>query len=632
MMGPLDPLPLAALSDSRTLFEAGLVVVLAAAAPLIAQVLRAPSILLLLALGFGAGAIGALDPDALFGEGVVSAIVSISVGIILFDSGLDLKFGELRGAVARVPRRLLTTGIPVTWAVGTVASYLLFDLSWEVALVLGAVLVVSGPTVVTPLLDFIRPSKTVRTVLKWEGTLADPLGATLGVLVFQAVLAGQTTAGKEILEFGLSIGVGVGLGLIGAAVAVGWGRWFRPTQSQAVTGILMIVVAAVVAADLLRDDSGLITGLVIGAVLVNKPPRGVEPRGLMVESAKLARAWRARVATTSTFLIGVLFIILSARVSPEDIGDLGWVSVAFVAVLVLIARPLAVALSALGSTLKANERAFIAWMAPRGIVAAATSSTFALGLTKADVGGGAEKLIPITFVVIVGTALLYGLTGAPVARALGVSSTGPGGVLLIGGSRVARAIARALQDRGVTAVIWTGSEELAKAAEADDLTVYRGDPTAAASADPPPELDDVENALVVTDDDGLNAMVAADLAESFGRDRVYQLATSEDDESGFYVRAQVLFDDSAAYDELASRLQQGAGVEGIEVQPEGRADLGEAAIPMFVLKAGQELRILAAGDQPDPGPGEELIGLARPGTSDKPVGIEMPRSPASPRR
>ncbi len=260
MIAPLDAvLPLAALGDSRTLLEGGLILVLAAAAPLVAQVLRMPSILLLLALGFGAGAIGTLDPDALLGNEVVSAIVSISVGVILFDSGLDLRLSELRGAVPRVYRRLVTLGIAATWAVGTIASHLLFDLSWQVALVLGAVLVVSGPTVVGPLLDFIRPSKTVSTVLKWEGTLADPLGATLGILVFQAVLAGQVTPGREILEFLLSIGVGVGLGLIGAAVALVWGRWFKPNESQAVTGILMIVVSAVVAADLLRDDSGLIT-------------------------------------------------------------------------------------------------------------------------------------------------------------------------------------------------------------------------------------------------------------------------------------------------------------------------------------------------------------------------------------
>ena len=607
----LGQLPLAGLSESRSLFEAGLILVLASVAPLIAQVLRAPSILLLLALGFGAGAIGALDPNALFGEEVVSAIVSISVGIILFASGLDLKFGELKGAVARVPRRLVTLGILVTWAVGTIASMLLFDLSWKVALVLGAVLVVSGPTVVGPLLDFIRPSKTVSRVLKWEGSLADPIGATLGVIVYQAVLAGQTTAGKEILEFLLNIGVGVGLGLVGAALVVAWGRWFKPNQGQAVTGILMIVVVVVVAADLLRDDSGLLTGLVMGAVLVNRAPGGIGARGLRLESAKLVRAWRSRIANVSTLLIGILFIILSARVTPDEIADLGWVSLAFIVVLVIVGRPLAVALSALGSTLKTNERAFIAWMAPRGIVAAATSSTFALGLSQANVDG-AEKLIPITFVVIVATALIYGLSGGPVAKALGVSSTGPGGVLIVGHSRVARAIAHALQDRGVTAVMWIADDERTKAAQAEGLTVYSGDPTDAASPEPPPELDNVENLMVATDDDGLNAMVAADLSENFGRDHVYQLATGEDDETGYYLRAKVLFDESATHEELAARLEQGARFESVKVGPKGEAEIDEEMIAMFVLGAEGELRIMVAGDEPELVPDSELTGLFRP--------------------
>jgi NhaP-type Na+/H+ or K+/H+ antiporter len=163
MTGVIESFPMAALTQSRTLFELGLVVVLAVAAPLIARLLRLPSILVLLALGFGAGASGALDPNALLGQQLISAVVSIAVGIILFEAGLGLKLSKLTGPVARVYRRLVTAGILVTWAVGTIAAYLLFDLSFEVALVLGAVLVVSGPTVVGPLLEFIRPSKTVNS-------------------------------------------------------------------------------------------------------------------------------------------------------------------------------------------------------------------------------------------------------------------------------------------------------------------------------------------------------------------------------------------------------------------------------------------------------------------------------------
>ena len=137
---------------------------------------------------------------------------------------------------------------------------------------------------------------------------------------------------------------------------------------------------------------------------------------MAIQRAKLLRSWRERIGTLTTFLIGILFIILSARVTPEQIREIGWISLAFIAVLVFVGRPLAVALSTFGSALELRERAFIAWMAPRGIVAAATSSTFALGLSQAGIGGGAEDLIPITFIVIVATALIYGLSGGPVAR------------------------------------------------------------------------------------------------------------------------------------------------------------------------------------------------------------------------
>ena len=263
-------------------------VVLAAAAPLIGQVLRLPSILVLLALGFGAGAVGALDPNALLGQQVISAVVSVAVGIILFEAGLGLELSKLTGAVARVSRRLVTLGILVTWAIGTVSAYLLFDLSFEVALVLGAVLVVSGPTVVGPLHEFIRPSKQVNVVLKWEGTLADPIGATLGVVVFNAVVAGHAKAGQEIFQFLLNVGVGVGFGVAGAVLILAWAAWFKPNQSQAVTGALMFVVAMVVGADLLRDDAGLITGLVIGAILVNRPP-----------AAPSRREWRSSEQSSS---------------------------------------------------------------------------------------------------------------------------------------------------------------------------------------------------------------------------------------------------------------------------------------------------------------------------------------------
>ena len=421
------------------------------------------------------------------------------------------------------------------------------------------------------------------------------------------------------------MGIGAGLGLPGGVLVLAWARWFRPNQSQAVTGTLMFVVAAVVGADLLRDDTGLITGLVIGAILVNRPPGGVEPKGLAIQFAKLTRAWRAGIATLSTFLIGILFIILSARVTPHQIGQIGWVSLAFIAVLVLFGRPLAVALSTLGSKLPIRERAFIAWMAPRGIVAAATSSTFALGISQAGVGGGAEKLIPITFIVIVDTALIYGLSGGPVARALGVASTGPGGVLLVGATPVGRAIGRALQDRGLTVLVWTGNDEHARAAEADGLAVYRRNPIEDAAGDAPSDLDQLDYALLVGDDDALNAMVATDLSEYFGRDRVFQLP-AKDKRRGLLHQGAGALRRLSDHDELLARIKAGAEVTVTEAPPAGKdgKDNGAGravALPMFVHTPGKDLRspccrgparaqARPAADQPDQPEGEPPVTIA----------------------
>ena len=622
MNGLLDTVPIAALSQSQMLAELGLVVVLAAAAPLIGQVLRLPSIVVLLALGFGAGAVGALDPNGLLGQQEISVVVSVAVGIILFEAGLGLRLSKLTDAVVQVPRRLVTLGILVTWAIGTVTAYLLFDLSFEVALVLGAVLVVSGPTVVGPLLEFIRPSMKVNLVLKWEGTLADPIGATLGVVVFHAVIGGHAEAGQEIFQLLLNAVVGVGFGVAGAALILAWAAWFKPNVSQAVTGTLMFVVAMVVAADLLRDDSGLITGLVIGAILVNRPLSGADPQVIAVERAKLVRLqraklvhlWRERIGMLSTFLIGMLFIILSARVTPDQIAEIGWVSIAFVAVLVFVGRPLAVALSTFGSSLDWRERAFIAWMAPRGIVAAATSSTFALGLSQAGVGGGAQDLIPITFIVIVATALIYGLSGGPVARALGVARTGPGGVLLTGASPVARAIGRALQARGLTVVVWTSNAEHARAAESDGLMVYKTHPTQDATENLPSDLDGLDYALAVGDDEVLNAMIAGDLSEYFPRGHVFQLPISEHRAAGLLARAPILFHDSATHGELLARIEAGGDISVAE--PAGAnggtdrgAGLGANGIAMFVHTPGRKLDVVAAGDRTELHEGQELIGL-----------------------
>ena len=199
------------------------------------------------------------------------------------------------------------------------------------------------------------------------------------------------------------------------------------------------------------------------------------------------------------------------------------------------------------------------------------------------------------------------------ARALGVASTGPGGVLLAGATPVGRAIVRVLKAQGLTVVLWTANDERARAAEADGLIVYQGDPTTDATADAPSELEGLEYALVVGDDEGLNAMVATDLSEYFGRERVFQLPVKGGRAADFYTRARVLFDGSANHDVLAARIEAGAEISVAVAPAAGETDnddcLGAGGIPMFVLTPRKHLRVLAAGDRPALEPGQELIGL-----------------------
>src|SRR4029453_5604281 len=245
-----------------------------------------------------------------------------------------------------------------------------------------------------------------------------------------------------------------------------------------------------------------------------------------------------------------------------------------------------------------RERAFIAWMAPRGIVAAATSSTFALGLSQAGIGGGAQDLIPITFIVIVATALIYGLSGGPVARALGGAGTGPGRVLLICSSPVGRAIGRALQARGLTVELWTANEEHARAAEADGLTMFKSNPTQDATDTAPSDLDGLDYALAVSDDEAFNAMVATDLSEYFGRGHVFQLAVSGRRAAAFLARVPILFDSSATHQELLTRIEAGGEISvaepaGTNGGTDRRAGRGPNGIAMFLRPPGKGVELAA---------------------------------------
>jgi NhaP-type Na+/H+ or K+/H+ antiporter len=501
------------LSTDDILTGLGLVIVLAIAARLLAQRLRVPALVILLPVGFVAGAItDDVHPDALLGA-AFQPFVSLGVGLILFEAGLRLDLSELERAMRKVVWRLVGVGAIVTFVCVTLAARFVVDLGWGMALVVGAILVVSGPTVVLPLLSFIRPTDRVRSVLKWEGTLIDPLGALLGVIALHAVLQGA--AGERPFHFGVlvsSIAIGVAVGLAAAFIlGLLLREAMRSDPGQGIAVTLMMVSAAVVGADLLREDSGLVAAAVMGAVLAARRDldvtRILDFHGTVVE-----------------LLIGILFVLISASVSPSQVHAVLWDSLALVGLMVVVIRPLAVALGTWGSALDRRERAFAAWMAPRGIVAGATASSFALALGEAGIDG-ADKLLPIVFVAIFATVVIYGLSGALVARLLGVAGTGAPAVLLVGGMP-ALAIAEALREAGARVALWS--------TQADERAAARD---AGIDAEPPPfgpdavrleaELEDVGEALVLGENEDYNALAAHQLREVLGAARVHVVTAAE---------------------------------------------------------------------------------------------------------
>jgi NhaP-type Na+/H+ or K+/H+ antiporter len=590
---------LSAVTTNDLLTGLGLVVVLAVGGQLVAGRLRLPAIVLLLPTGFLAGiATNDVHPDVLLGD-LFQPFVSVAVGVILFEAGLRLSLGELDASLRGIVLRLVAAGVLVTWAGVAVASALLFDgLGKGVPLMLGAILVVSGPTVVLPLLAFVRPKRTVRSTLAWEGTLVDPVGALLGVLVFHGVQADSEGGPGSLL---LSVAAGILVGGAGAIVL----RLLLPAVQrsaprQAAPATLMVVVAALVGADLLRDDAGFVATTLMGVSLANQRridvSQTLEFQGTLVQ-----------------LLIGALFILIAASVSPSDLSAVLAPTLGLVVVMVLILRPLAVAVASWRSALTLRERAFVAWMAPRGIVAGATASAFGLELAQSGVEG-ADKILPITFLVIFATVCLYGLTSEPVSRALGLAGSRATTVLVVGGHAWAREVAESLMHAGLRVRLWTGRHEEQRAARAAGLDADHGRLLVDAMSREA-ELEEITQALLLTASDDFNAFAAAELRDELGHDSVHRVAPTpgRTDLLPPVNDAAIVGNDELTFDAFSERFATGGHLVG-EAHAGGDAPGGTATDPtrrpLFTVTSRGALRVATQGRPLDPHDGDTVIWLA----------------------
>ncbi len=593
----------------HALLQLGSVIALGIFAEWLGWRLRLPSILFLLVFGALLGPLfHFVNPDALFGP-LLMPLVSVSVALILFEGGLSLRRSELE-VMGRVTWLLVTLGALITWVLLAAAAAVLLDMALPQAILLGSILVVTGPTVIGPLLRHIRPRGPAGSVLKWEGILIDPIGAALAVLVFEAVVAGRLEAAPGIVALGvvktLAIGAVIG-GVAAALLTVFLERYWIPEHLQT-PATLALVVGAFVVSNRIQHEAGLLTVTVMGIVLANQ--QRVEVRHVIEFKENL------RVVLLST-----LFIILAARLESAYLAHIGAGAWIFLAVLILVARPVSVAVCAWGSRLSWAERGFLAWMAPRGIVAAAIASVFALRLEEANFPD-AEQIVSVTFLVVASTVLLYGLTTGPLARLLHVSQPDPQGVLLVGAHPLARQMAAALDREKVRTLLVDSNWSNVTAARMDGLKAQLGD------ANSEYVLEDVDIAelgqmIAVTANNKVNAFAALVFADVFGRKGVYQLSAgpsgvkSREESLPRHLRGRVLFDKDCTFEVLMRRVNAGAIIKTTKLTKEFpysafRAQYGDTAVPLFAVLENGRVHVFTPEESFTPPHGSRIISLVPP--------------------
>ncbi len=428
----------------------------------LARHLRVPGIVLLLGTGvlLGPDGVGLVQP-AVLGPGL-EAIIGFAVAIILFEGGLNLEVSRLR-AQGRAVRRLLTLGAAVTMLGGTLAARLILGWDWRLATLFGALVIVTGPTVVTPLLRRVRVNRSVQTVLEAEGVLIDAVGAITAVVALEILVqpASFATTAEGATHFALRFAIGLPLGAVGG-VLVAWALKHRRVVPDGLENIftLAMVLALYQIADAFIAETGIVAATVAGLVVGNMHTRVSKELSEFKEQL-------------TVLFVGLLFVLLAASVAVRDVLALGLPGVGVVAALMFVVRPVQVALCTRGSALTVKERMFVGWVAPRGIVAAAVASLFATSLERAGIEGG-EMLSPLIFLVIAGTVVVQGLTMGPVASLLGVRRRGDSGYVILGANGLALAVAAALRDAGSKPIVIESNPDRANLARDGEFQVIFG--------------------------------------------------------------------------------------------------------------------------------------------------------------
>ena len=569
------------------------IIILGILAQWVAWKFKIPAILPLILIGLLVGPIAAaylsddgakwIEPiwngtKGLFPGESLYYFVSLAISIILFEGGLTLKRSEIKN-VGPVITKLITLGSAITFFGAGIVTHFIFGLGWEISFLFSGLIIVTGPTVITPILRNIPLKKDVSTVLKWEGILIDPIGALVAVLVFEfiSVGGGGGFTKTALIEFGKILLFGTTFGFTFAhALAYIINKKMVPHYLLNVVSLSTVLMVFVLS-EMFAHESGLLAVVVMGMVLGNGNLKNLKELLYFKESL-------------SVLLISMLFILLSANINIEDLMLLyTWKTVALFAIVVFVIRPLAVFASTLKSKLKLNEKLFISWVGPRGIVAAGIASLFGSKLLKQGVEG-AEFITPLVFMIVLGTVLLNATTARLFAKMIGVFLNSSDAILFVGASKPARLIASYLKNKGKSIVLIDSNKNFIEKAIENDLeafTVNIYDDDLSDNI----ELNDVGYLIALTGSDAVNDYAVNSFSKNFGEHGSYKIASSLEAKNATAAERATFFTPNDDFINLSDAFRENPVINEVVINSEKEyykilemLAIEEKSIPLFIEK------------------------------------------------
>lgn len=592
------------------------VVFLGVAAQWLAWKMRLPAIVLLSAAGLIAGpGLGLIDPGEQLGE-LLRPLIGLCVAIILFEGGLSLNIAELKHAASGV-RRLVYLGAPLAWTFASACAFFIGGLDGATSLVFGAIMVVTGPTVIMPLLRQAALNRRTASFLKWEGIVNDPIGALLAVLVFQFfVFTGQGSGFAQVAE---SLGLAMLSGLLFGGVG-GWltGTAFRAglvpeyLKSPVMLGLVLVVY---VASNYMQHEAGLLAVTIMGIVIANMSLPGFGDMRRFKEYITI-------------MLVSLVFILLTSDLDISSLTQIGWRGAALIAALLFIARPAAIMLATINADMSFRERVLLSWIAPRGIVAAATAGI--MGPRLVDEGYDAGVMLPLVFAVIFTTVLLHGFSLNWLAARLGLASRHRDSVVIVGASPWSTELGRTLKGLDINVLIADSSWHALREARLAGVPVFYGE-ILSEFAEETVELAHVRTLLAATSNDAYNALVCMSIAPEVGQSRVFQLpmGKAEDDDPKAVtrqVRGNIAFSKDAVFERLWRNHVRGWTFQKTRLTEsysysDFLGDQQADALTILVIGNDDAVQFIASQTEIEPKAGDTIVYFAppKPQTAKEPV-------------